>query len=329
MATIYWLSILLNFVLFIFLVFLFQYKSINHHKLEFFQLPKLMGQNLIQDDKIVENGCTNSSDIKVLVCTIFRDVESIDIQEWVEYHKWIGIDHFYLREHQTTNGQDYLKDYINQGIVTYDWTGMNRSESPQKVLSQECIDNYRSQFDFIVFIDSDEYIVMQQPGECFNSFLENYTDYGALGINWVQMGTSGNVKRPPGGILMNYVNCDLNQTTIFNKHIKSVVNTKYVKEVLNIHFYSMNDGKFTVNEHFKFVPRHETPWGASWEFVALYHYQTKSQQDIQKRKNRRLGPNGLNSYIADQSLDNRATQFCFNAQRVALKCCSKFYVRNK
>eukprot|EP01026_Neomeris_dumetosa_P013111 TRINITY_DN14564_c0_g1_i2.p1 TRINITY_DN14564_c0_g1~~TRINITY_DN14564_c0_g1_i2.p1 ORF type:complete len:103 (+),score=1.61 TRINITY_DN14564_c0_g1_i2:3-311(+) len=93
------------------------------------------------------------------------------------------------------------------------------------------------------------------------------------------MGTSGNVKRPPRGILINYVNCDLNQTTSFNKYIKSVVNTKYVKQILNIHFYSTNYGKFTNNERFQFVFGHETPWGVSWEFVALYHYQTKSQQD--------------------------------------------------
>eukprot|EP01026_Neomeris_dumetosa_P026651 TRINITY_DN2173_c0_g1_i4.p1 TRINITY_DN2173_c0_g1~~TRINITY_DN2173_c0_g1_i4.p1 ORF type:complete len:325 (-),score=1.44 TRINITY_DN2173_c0_g1_i4:758-1732(-) len=273
-------------------------------------------------------GCSHASNLKIMLCAMFKDIHPKDLQEWIEYHRWIGIQFFYLREHKSTKTEKYLTEYIEQGIVEYTNTNVNSSEDPMETLYKECIDLFRDQYDFIAFLDSDEYIVMQKPGLCFNSFLEFYKDQGGLAINWIQMGTSGHIERPPGATLMNYVNCDLNKTTTFNKYVKSVVNTKYVTEQLNYHLFFMKDNKLTVNEHFVGVHGHEIPEGASWDIVAVQHYQTKSLEDFKKRAERgRAGI--LDVYLEYETLDQHATSFCLHAQKIAMQCCSQFYIESK
>eukprot|EP01026_Neomeris_dumetosa_P033666 TRINITY_DN2692_c0_g1_i7.p1 TRINITY_DN2692_c0_g1~~TRINITY_DN2692_c0_g1_i7.p1 ORF type:complete len:340 (-),score=7.11 TRINITY_DN2692_c0_g1_i7:477-1367(-) len=269
--------------------------------------------------------CTNISDVKILMCTITKNWPTEDIQEWIEYHRWIGIDHFYLREHMSQKLQNDVADYIKQGIVTYTWTDMDRKERPIFKFFQECLDNFRDQYDFIAFIDSDEYIVMQKP-QCLNSFMEQFTDYGGLAINWIQMGTSGHKARPHGPTLGNYVNCCLNRTSTFNKHVKSIINTKYGERILNTHFFFTIEGKPIVNEHFVPVHGHETK-EASWDFVALHHYQTKSAEDFIGRKIR--GHPTENPVHRDYSfLDQKANSFCMNGLKVAFECCARFYLQS-
>ena len=36
------------------------------------------------------------------ICAIFKD-ESLSIKEWIEYHKLIGVEHFYLYNNNSTD----------------------------------------------------------------------------------------------------------------------------------------------------------------------------------------------------------------------------------
>ena len=52
---------------------------------------------------------------KTAICLIFKD-EAPFLQEWIEYHHLIGIEHFYLYNNNSTdNYEEVLKPYIDKG----------------------------------------------------------------------------------------------------------------------------------------------------------------------------------------------------------------------
>src|SRR6185295_2887675 len=52
------------------------------------------------------------------ICSVFNN-EAKFIKEWIEYHKLIGIDHFYL--YNISSSDRYMKEinsYIKEGLIT-------------------------------------------------------------------------------------------------------------------------------------------------------------------------------------------------------------------
>lgn len=61
------------------------------------------------------------------ICAIFRD-EAPYLKEWIEFHRMLGVQHFYLCSHNSIdNYKDVLKPYIRKGIVELKeiWTDPN------------------------------------------------------------------------------------------------------------------------------------------------------------------------------------------------------------
>jgi hypothetical protein len=54
----------------------------------------------------------------VSICSIFKN-EAKYLKEWIEYHRLIGIDHFYLYNNESTDRfMEVLTPYVKKGIVT-------------------------------------------------------------------------------------------------------------------------------------------------------------------------------------------------------------------
>lgn len=53
----------------------------------------------------------------------------------------------------------------------------------------------------------DEFLVPLDESIKFPDVLEDFTYKGGLAVNWRYMGPSGHIKRPPGGVLRNYLAC--------------------------------------------------------------------------------------------------------------------------
>jgi hypothetical protein len=61
---------------------------------------------------------TSQKKYNLSVCAMFKN-ESKNIREWIEYHRVIGVDHFYLYENGATDSyMSVLRPYINRKIVT-------------------------------------------------------------------------------------------------------------------------------------------------------------------------------------------------------------------
>lgn len=105
------------------------------------------------------------------ICSLFRN-ESKNLREWIEYHRLIGVDHFYLYENGSTDRyMKVLKPYINQKIVTIvPWPNrvakvegedlFKWSLSTQVIAYENAIIAYgKKETDWLVFLDVDEFLV--------------------------------------------------------------------------------------------------------------------------------------------------------------------------
>ncbi len=158
---------------------------------------------------------------KISICAIFRD-EAVYLKEWIEYHKMIGIEHFYMYNNfSADNYKSILQPYISNGeIDLIDWPYPQGQMSAYK----DCIEKFRDESQWIGFIDLDEFVVPLKDHNIY-SFLQRFEkNCGSVLIYWKMFGTSGLRDRDVSGLVIE------DFTISWKKHFnigKCFINTNY------------------------------------------------------------------------------------------------------
>ena len=129
----------------------------------------------------------------VSLCAIFRDEGEI-LREWIEFHRIVGVEHFYLYNNfSTDNYKEILAPYIKEGLVTLtDWP----YERQQMAAYKHCADNYRNDSKWIGFIDLDEFVVPNGQNQTIYDFLQEFENKAPfVVIYWRYFGSSGLIER--------------------------------------------------------------------------------------------------------------------------------------
>ena len=126
--------------------------------------------------------------------------ESPYIQEWIEYHKLIGVEKFYLYDNDSTdNTKKILQPYIKSGLIEYiPFPG----EKMQIPAYNHFIKHYKHDNKWTIVIDLDEFIVAKQ--ESLIQILQNNPDVAQLLVPWVFFGSNGHKNKPNGLVIENY-----------------------------------------------------------------------------------------------------------------------------
>lgn len=131
----------------------------------------------------------NAYQYELAVMSIFRD-EADWLQEWVEYHKGIGVEHFYLYNHYSQDDfREVLEPYVESGLVEIiDWKD---EKYPQALLTaiKHAISSHKTEVKWLAVIDIDEFIVTHTNNN-LKVFLKDYQDCAGLVMNWQLFGTS-------------------------------------------------------------------------------------------------------------------------------------------
>lgn len=128
------------------------------------------------------------------VCAIFKN-EALYLKEWIEYHRFVGVDHFYLYNNGSTDRfLSVLRPYVKDGVVTLiHWPDhlLNNSEETTFMWSLGTqISAYENavkieslnEAEWLVFLDVDEFLVVPKDKN-LNSLLERYKKYPGVKIN--------------------------------------------------------------------------------------------------------------------------------------------------
>ncbi|MDR2055240.1 MAG: glycosyltransferase family 92 protein [Desulfovibrio sp.] len=237
------------------------------------------------------------------LCAIAKD-EDPYLVEWTDYHCSIGFEHIYVYDNNSDRPvRDTLRDYVCAGLVTV--VDFPLEVEQQLAAYADCLAVYGTGTEWMAFVDIDEFIV---PKRCddIRDLLDNYRDYGALGVHWKVFGSNGLDRRPEGGVLDNYTRVVRDDT-----HIKSIVRPAVTVGVSTPHSFLYRQGWYCVNEDKVPVATFQSYHTA--KRVQVNHYYFKSFEEFQQKikrgmptlnKNgvRRRGPEALRDF-AVQALE--------------------------
>lgn len=127
--------------------------------------------------------------MKIAICGICK-CENLYLREWVEYYYKMGITNIILYDNNDINGeypQQVIGDYIANGFVIYkDARGKYRYQVDAYT---ECYKEYVTEYEWIGFLDIDEYWYLS-PDITFEDFFseERLPNAIAVFINWLNYG---------------------------------------------------------------------------------------------------------------------------------------------
>lgn len=180
---------------------------------------------------------------QVSVCAMFQN-EADFLKEWIEYHRIIGAEHFWLYNNSSDDHyKEVLKPYIESGIVElFDWPSpTNIDWTPtQATAYNNCLQRARGVTRWLAVIDIDEYIV---PKNCYNlqQFLKPYEKVGGIIVNWQMFGTSGIWEIPEGCLMTECLYRKAEKNAICNTNQKSIVQPHFCLSY-NIHYANYING---------------------------------------------------------------------------------------
>ena len=135
---------------------------------------------------------------KLAVCAIMKN-EASYLREWIEYHKLVGVDKFFLYDNDSTDDTyDILRPYIDCGVVEYVRQPGERQQLPAY---NDCIARHKMDARWIAFIDLDEFLVPMRSDNLIPILDKSKS---MIIADWAIYGSSGHETRPHGGVLENY-----------------------------------------------------------------------------------------------------------------------------
>ncbi|NGX38742.1 MAG: hypothetical protein KR126chlam1_00052 [Chlamydiae bacterium] len=141
-----------------------------------------------------ENASVESKKYNLSACALFKD-EAPYLREWLEYHKMLGVDHFYLYNNDSTdNYYEVLRPYIEEGVVTLvNWptrAGKKTDEEPFLYALTTHVPAYencskwlsKDETKWLTFLSVDEYLLPLYASS-LTALLEKYDEFPGIALS--------------------------------------------------------------------------------------------------------------------------------------------------
>jgi hypothetical protein len=216
--------------------------------------------------------------MRVGICSIQRN-RGPWIREWVLFHLLLGVRYFYIGIHKTTDHSvavlEQLSRHINiKTFAVADTTYL----APQQDFYQYTLDRFQHEVDWMAFIDGDEFL-FPLKADTLQAALKKFTHkkFSSLGVYWRCFGSSGHIKEPQGLILENFKYRALDDLPA-NRHIKSVVHTKFARGTLTLGVHHFETPLGTYDERGRPISGGLSEHESSSEFLRINHYVCQSRE---------------------------------------------------
>lgn len=231
--------------------------------------------------------------ISVALCCMAK-MENRYLREWVEYHLDLGFDHIFVYDNNDVNSERCetpIKEYIEKSCVSVvDYRGKVQTACQIQVQAYEnCYKTYGKDYDWIMFLDVDEFLVLQKH-KAIKEYLSDkaFEKAKCIRINWKCHTDNGDDKYVDKPVRERFKEFSKNEEV--NKHYKYLIRTGIPNlRIPNVHYSSkvpntfLNNGietQFTCGTKLTSV-NHD------WAYIA--HYATKSMEEFVEIKRRRRG----------------------------------------
>ena len=221
----------------------------------------------------------------VSLCGIFKN-EGKYLEEWIQYHLVVGIDHFYLYNNNSDdNYLQVLEPYIENGIVDLiEWP----YDHAQMKAYEDCYSKHKNDTNWLTFIDVDEFIC-PIADDNIKSWLKSYKNYPGVAVYWKQFGSNGKLKHNYDQLVIEqYTQC-WQKLSVFTKMF---CNIEYrLEDFDNMHIMQSTLFGFKIapiNQFKKMIGFgiNRFPVFKSNELIQINHYWGKAYDIFQDKLNR-------------------------------------------
>jgi hypothetical protein len=225
---------------------------------------------------------------ELAVAAIFQN-EAPYLKEWIEFHRALGVQHFYLYNNLSTDGfKEVLKPYIKKGLVEVmecpHATNPDGGNWPtiQGLANNDALAKAKKTCKWLAILDVDEFLFpVQKPS--LLAFLKDYADCAAVSVNWQMYGTSHLEELPPGKRMIECLLYKAPENHVANLHVKSIVQPQYVESYWSPHFPLLKSGHQQVNTD-------KVPFKGAYAPTVLIdkarinHYWTRTERYLREQK---------------------------------------------
>jgi hypothetical protein len=228
-----------------------------------------------------------------LTLTAIFQNEDRFLKEWIEFYLMLGVEHFYLFNHNSTDQYyNVLEPYIKKGIVELETvteipTNPSHWNKIQTSVYQKAINKAKQLTEWMILVDTDEFLFPVKDGDLITT-LKRYDEYASISVNWKIYGTSG-VEKIQSNELM------IQKLTKSNPHqdlhVKTILKPRYVKIMTNPHYAYLLPGYMQVDEKFEFFKGPFMPYETR-NILRINHYWSRDNDFFQKNKIQRVHISG-------------------------------------
>jgi hypothetical protein len=243
---------------------------------------------------------SNRLKCQLSICAILKN-EGLYIIEWLEFHKIVGVERFYLYNNGSTDDVfEQVKPYIDRGeIVWHDWP----EQAGQRSSYNHCLKHYREESEWIAFIDLDEFLFPSEEDD-LKKVLEEYKEYPGIGVNWLCFGSSGHITKPGGLVTENFTRrpTDEEPSAQHGGRMKSIVRPTQTIEAGTVHHFIYVDKQRAVTENQQDFVGSRTPY-TSVKKLRINHYLTKSKEEFRIKSQRGAGNGSKKPFAVFEKYD--------------------------
>lgn len=223
---------------------------------------------------------TDKRKCQIAICAVFQH-EAPFLKEWIEYHRLIGVEHFYL--YNNLSNDDYetvLLPYIKAGIVElFDYPGTPFTPVNQTVPYKHALQLTLKQSKWFAVIDIDEFIVVTKKNINLYLYLEKkFPKVAGVVLNWQFYGTAGVWDLKPGELLIEKLTMKAPVDHRSNFLYKSIARTKYIADVAGPHLFQYIAGRHAVYADSSRFTHHHNFKKPPVDDIRINHYYFRTEK---------------------------------------------------
>lgn len=223
-------------------------------------------------------------------CSIVKDEDKY-IDEFVQIHKFLGIEHFLFFDRSKNPLSEKFKGRNDITVIHF--------PEPQRHAHAwlEGTKFWAGKTKWVQYIDIDQVLVPKHTLD-LRELMSNYEAYEAVGFNWHSFGANSNEIEPEGLSTYEAYTRRARGNEGINNHIQTVAQPGKLNLAVwpDPHHPPLPKGIFQFNEHKRAIP-YNSPFNspATQDIAFIAHYYTRSRQYWQHKINKLRADTGTSA----------------------------------